>query len=78
MDTLPLPMTGCKIRPMTIEQGGDLNHLYHDTPALTQDLGHILIDIPMCVVRGVPLHETGETEWHNNDLSLSKGPESRA
>ena len=22
MDTLPLPMKGCKIRPMTIEQGG--------------------------------------------------------
>ena len=28
------------------------NHLYHATPALTQDLVLILNDIPICVVGG--------------------------
>jgi hypothetical protein len=50
-------MKGCKIRLMLgnrdfLSREGDLNHLYHATPALTQVLGLILNDIPMCVVRG--------------------------
>ena len=35
-----------------LSREGDLNHLYHATPALTQNLGLIFIDIPMCVLRG--------------------------
>jgi hypothetical protein len=46
IDMSSLPMKGCEIRPMLgnqdfVSREGDLNHLYHATPALTQGLGLI-------------------------------------
>ena len=76
MDTSPLPMKGCKIRPMTFVQGGDLNHLYHATPALTQDLGLILIDFPMCVVRGDGMGRSFGWDRRNRDRLYLEPPPS--